>query len=263
MVGLYTRVFLNEFHKVALIYWHYKFNLFMEVLQLGLNFLGMSLMLHAGSMGFSEFGPTLLGYIMWVYASYIFNVGYNSITLESRSGTLEQLFMSPAPQPVIYLGAMCSTIVSSSIIIACMYGFFAVVCGISIPFNWMVVPFFLGTLLGLMGFGFIIGGATLLSKNATGFTDLITYLLLYFNGSMIPIDKLPWPVQYLSDTLPTTLGIKIIREILFEGVSVAALWSRGVVEIFIINTLIYCAAGVIIFLYAEKVARARGYLGGY
>ena len=61
-------VILNEIRKGLLVTWHYKFNLINEFITLGINFLGTALLMNYGNTHLEEFGPSLLGYIVWVYA---------------------------------------------------------------------------------------------------------------------------------------------------------------------------------------------------
>ncbi len=252
----------NEVYKGLLISWHYKFNLLMEFLQLAVNFLGMCLLLTYGNMSLQEFGPLLLGYIIWVYASYILEANY-TFTLEGRSGTLEQLYMSPAPQIAIYLGALSATIISSSIMIVLMYLIFAAIFNIYIPFTLSALPILLITLLGVVGFGLAIAGAALTYKNVNGFTNLLSYLLLYMNGSMLPTKQFPFWLSKIAYLLPTTQGIELLRKIVFENYTLIGMIKMGDLQALTLNAVAYCIIGFIMFNYCEQKARSSGNLGNY
>lgn len=255
-------VILNEIYKGLLVAWHYKFNIINEFITLGINFLGTAFLMNYGRTDLQEFGPALLGYIIWVYAYCILNVSY-TLTLEGRSGTLEQMYMSPVHPAVIFIGSTTATLVTSTIMILIMIVILAVVCGISIPFHVVGVPVVIITLLGLIGFGLGIAGTALLHKHVAGFVDLTSTILFYVNGAMLPIDRYPAVIKSIAQTLPTTQGIIVLRKVVLEGESLLSTIYDGSLLVLILNSGIYFCCGLMLFLYCEKIAKKRGRLGQY
>ena len=145
-------VILNEIHKGLLVTWHYKFNVISEFITLGIYFLGTALLMNYGNTNLEEFGPSLLGYIVWVYSSYILKVSL-TLTLEGRSGTLEQMYMSPVHPALIFIGASISTIVSSTLMISAMSLMISFLCSMHIPLHALGILILLIVLIGLIGFG--------------------------------------------------------------------------------------------------------------
>jgi ABC-2 type transport system permease protein len=255
-------IVLNEIRKGLLVTWHYKFNLINEFITLGINFLGTALLMNYGSTNLADFGPSLLGYIVWVYAYYILNVSI-TLTLEGRSGTLEQMYMSPIHPAIIFIGAIISTLVSTTLMITTMSFIITTICHISLPFNIAGIPILIITLLGLIGFGLGIAGMALLYKNVAGLVDLIGTSLYYLNGSMLPIDKLPGWIQKIAHTLPTTEGIIVLRDVVFRSQPLSELIQNGKLFSLFVNSGFYFIGGLMLFICCEKIAKKKGRLGQY
>lgn len=255
-------IVLNEIRKGLLVTWHYKFNVMSEFITLGIYFLGTALLMNYGSTNLEEFGPSLIGYIVWVYSSYILKVSL-ILTLEGRSGTLEQMYMSPVHPALIFIGASISTIVSSTLMISAMSLIIAYLCSIYIPLHFACIPVLVIILIGLIGFGLCIAGMALLYKNVAGLIDLIDNLLFYLSGSMLPIEQLPLWIQTVAHTLPTAEGIIVLRDVIFKSQSIGTLLQNGKLFSLILNSGFYFVGGLLLFIYCEKVAKKKGRLGQY
>lgn len=255
-------IVLNEIRKGLLVTWHYKFNVISEFITLGIYFLGTALLMNYGNTDLEEFGPSLIGYIVWVYSSYILKVSL-VLTLEGRSGTLEQMYMSPVHPALIFIGASISTIVSSTIMILFMSLIIAYICSIYIPFHLTSIPVVAIILVGLIGFGLCIAGMALLHKNVVGLIDLIDNILFYLSGSMLPIEQLPLWIQKIAHTLPTAEGIIVLRDVVFESQSLSTLLHNGKLFSLMMNSGLYFIIGLLLFIYCEKIAKKKGRLGQY
>jgi ABC-2 type transport system permease protein len=255
-------IVLNEIRKGLLVTWHYKFNVISEFITLGIYFLGTALLMNYGNTDLEEFGPSLIGYIVWVYSSYILKVSL-VLTLEGRSGTLEQMYMSPVHPALIFIGASISTIVSSTLMIIFMSLIIAYICSIYIPFHCAAIPVMIIILVGLIGFGLCIAGMALLYKNVAGLIDLIDNILFYLSGSMLPIEQLPAWIQKVAHTLPTAEGIIVLRDVIFESQPLSVLLRNGKLFSLVINSGLYFIVGLLLFIYCEKLAKKKGRLGQY
>ncbi len=255
-------VIRNEIRKGLLVNWHYKFNVISELITLGIYFLGTALLMNYGSTDLEEFGPSLIGYIVWVYSSYILKVSL-ILTLEGRSGTLEQMYMSPIHPAIIFIGASISTIISTTLMIGVMSTIIMYLCSMHIPLHIDAIPVLIIILIGLVGFGLCIAGMALLYKNVAGLIDLIDNLLFYLSGSMLPIELLPVWIQKIAHTLPTAEGIIVLRSVLFESATLTTLIRNGQLITLVMNSGLYFFSGLILFVYCEKIAKRWGKLGQY
>ena len=253
----------NETRKGLLITWSYRFNLVAELFTLFFVFVGIMFMLGDGKLDPIRMAPTMLGYLIWYYSSIAVGNMSFGLTEEAQTGTLEQMYMSPAPTGLMVLGRSFATLVWASVQIALLAVVLIMLLNIRIPMRIEgFVPLGL-TLIGLFGFGFIIGGATLVFKNVQALANLIQNLLLFLNGSILPVDRLPAWLETITKTLPSTQGIIVVRNVILNGQSLSAAWADGSLPYLVIHSVSYFAIGLLIFKYCEGIARKRGNLGQY
>ncbi len=186
-----------------------------------------------------------------------------SLRDEAQSGTLEQMYMSPLPSWVILVGRVIATFMTSTAMVAIVGGILMLWLGISLPLTWQALPPFVLTMLGLFGFGYAFGGATLALKQVGALPNLVTNMMLFLNGALPPVHFLPSTLETIARLLPTTQGIIVIRKITFEGDSLSSLWADGSLVYLTLHSAGFLIAGWVIFAAAERVAKRRGTLGQY
>ena len=136
-------------------------------------------------------------------------------------------------------------------------------CPVHIPFSIAGLIAFLITILGIAGFGLILAGMGLIFKKSQPFAYLLNNLLLFFNGSILPLEKMPVWVQIASKTLPTTQGIAVLRNITFNHHTLANTIADGSLILLMLNSAFYLVAGCAVFMYCERWAQKNGILGHY
>ena len=136
-------------------------------------------------------------------------------------------------------------------------------CPLHIPLNFPAIVAFILTLVGIAGFALILAGTGLIFKKSGPFAYLLNNVLLFFNGSILPLEKMPKAIQLLSKTLPTTQGIAVLRNMIFKHQSLASALADGSLIILIFNSAIYMTIGIAVFMYCEKWAQKNGILGHY
>jgi len=259
----WPRIVLNETHKGILLSWSYRFNLLTMALTLGFVFIGITFFIGGGELDANAIPSALLGYLMWFYAlTAISSMSYD-LREEAQTGTLEQRYMSPAPPGLIQLGRSLSTLVVTTIIVALFTAVLIGGLGVQLPLRWATIPIFLLTMLGLFGFSFIIGGATLIVKQVESLANLVQNLLLFLNGAFLPVDHMPDWMAAIALALPTTQGVVVMRQVVLGGQSLAAVWADGSLVWLTVHSLLYFGAGWFIFALCERVAKRRGLLGQY
>lgn len=253
----------NETRKGLLITWSYRFNLLTELLTLFFVFMGIVFMLGDGKLDPVRMAPTMLGYLIWYYSAIAVGNMSFGLSEEAQTGTLEQMYMSPAPTGLMVLGRSFATLVWATAQILALAVVLILLLNIRIPLRAEgLVPFAL-TLVGLFGFGFMIGGATLVFKNVQALSNLITNLMLFLNGSILPVNKLPLWLETITRTLPSTQGIIVLRNVVLNGQSLSSAWADGSLPYLVIHSVAYFVGGLLIFKYCEGIARRRGNLGQY
>ena len=132
----------SETRKGLLITWSYKFNTITMLVRLSLFFVLISIVIGGGSLDRDRLEATLLGFIIWFYAAIAITNMSVGLTEESQAGTLEQMYMTPAPTGIIIMGrAFSSLVMATSMVILIVIGL-ALVLGIRIPIRWEGGPIF-------------------------------------------------------------------------------------------------------------------------
>lgn len=252
-----------ETRKGVLIMWSYKFNMLTSMVSFSLIFLGINFMMGNGQLNQATLSSTLLGYLIWYYAiSAIENMSWN-LRDEMQCGQLEQLYMSPAPAQVLLLGRALSTFGITTAMVAIVAGVMAATFGAVLPLRWEALPVFVLTMAGLFGFGYALGGATLVYKQTGPLSNILTNALLFLNGAILPVDRLPDWLQSVARVLPSTQGIVVLRRVMLGGESLAAVWADGSLAWLVVHSTVLFVAGWLIYKGCEQVAQRRGSLGQY
>jgi ABC-2 type transport system permease protein len=253
----------NELEKELRIRWSYKFSIVIEAVMMAAIFLGITFFMTEGDLQSERLAPALVGYMIWFYALVAIGKMSWGLREETQTGTLEQMYMSSLPMGLLLIGRTLATMVITTLEVAVAFLPLALLLNIRLPWTWEVLPLALLTLAGLYGFGFIVGGATLVFKQVESLANLLQNVLLFLNGALLPVDRLPPAVEALALALPSTWGIIALRQAMFEGATLAVLWQNGVLPSLLANTLIYFAGGMLIYQGCEIYARRKGLLGQY
>jgi len=118
-------------------------------------------------------------------------------------------------------------------------------------------------MIGLIGFGYAIGGLTLVYKQVGSVSNLLTNVLLFLNGSLLPVHHFPAWLETIAVFLPTTQGIIVLRKVVIDDMSLLAVWEDGSMAFLAAQSVFYLAVGWAMFIVGERVAKRRGTLGQY
>jgi ABC-2 type transport system permease protein len=252
-----------EMHKGFWLLWNYRFNSIAELFVMGFVFVGASFLLGRGQFDSVEVTSMLLGYVVWYFGlTAISNMSYNLME-EARTGTLEQMFMSPVPMGVIVLGRVFAVLVTATAQIGIVAVVVALLMKLQIPMRLEGIPIFLLTIMGLLGFGFVIGGLTLIYKQVFAIANLIQNAFVFLTGALMPVSLFPDWLQFLSKLLPSTQGIIVLRHVVLDGQSLLSTWNDGSLIWLIVNSSVYFIGGLLFFTYCENIAKNQGTLGQY
>jgi|SRR5579885_1996882 len=258
------RALKNEFHKELLILWTNKFNVLVaQTFILGLIFVGAVFVIGNGQFQPQQMAPVLLGYLIWIAARIVINYTYESFTTETQSGTLEQMYMSTVPSELIVLTRMVAILLAPIIVMALTATILVLLLGIQLPLRWEGLVVILLALIGIFGFGLMLGGAILLFKQISSLADLIQQVLLFLSGVLIPISRFPGWLQFIAQLMPITQGAVVLRQVVLERQSLADVWASGSLIGLVINSAVYLLGGWMIFKWCERIAKRQGSLGHY
>lgn len=255
--------FYNETRKGMLLIWDYRFSMLTQVLMFGGVFLAITYMIGNGHFVAERMAPILVGYMVWSFASMALNDMSWNLMEETRTGTLEQMYMTPAPTGLIVLGRAFSRLLFAGTMVLILSVGIIAGFGLDLPLRWPALPVLVLTVAGVYGFGFIVAGATLVFKQVGTLAFIIQNSLLFLNGSFFPVDRFPPGLATFAKTLPTTQGIIVLRQVLVDRLALAEVWSDGTLILLVAHSAVFLVGGWTIFKWCENIARRQGSLGQY
>lgn len=206
----------------------------------------------------SESGQYLyIGFFYWFLASIVISEGSESISYEKQTGTFEQLNLKPVSLFVVLMVRTTIWLIISFLKILLLSPFIILFLDIEIILNWEMLLILIISLIGIYGFGLILSSLTLLFTKTASFESIITYLLLFFSGAIIPVMSMPRVVQILSKLLPLTFGIELSIKSISSSVLLYDYLSL------VISSSVYLLLGMMIFIIAQKRGRKVGYSSLY
>ena len=256
-------VLYNEVRKELIITWNYRANAAIELLTLVFVFVFISYFAGGGELDSERLPGSLLGFLLWFYAAFAISGMSGGITGEASIGTLEQLYMSPMPTWLVFVGRVIATFVKGTAMVVLLGVVLAMILPVTLPLEVAALPPFALTMVGLFGFGYAIGGLTLVFKQISSASGLLTNVLLFLNGALLPVHHFPPWLETVAVFLPTTQGIIVLRKVVVDGMSLTAVWQDGSMVFLAVQSLLFLVVGWILFNVGERVAKQRGTLGQY
>jgi ABC-2 type transport system permease protein len=253
----------NEAYKMLIQLWSYRYNTLAEMIQKGIGFLAIGFVLGQGNLNAEQMAFVLPGWMMSFYARIVLFQVNGGVTEEARTGTLEQMYMSPVSSGLLLLGRAFAILIVATIMVVVSAGTLMLLVGIRLPLRWEVLPVIALTLIGLFGFSFLLGGAALVFKSVHSIADLTQDLILFVNGTFVSVSLLPFWLQTLGLALPTTYGIVVLRKLVIDGDALDTLLFNGSLPILSLHSAAYFIGGWLIYAWCERIARRQGSLGQY
>lgn len=172
-----------------------------------------------------------------------------NISQESRSGTLEQLYMSGHRLPIILIARALASIASSLVFMTILLLSLLFLTSTKLEFSvWMLPPLFCMTTSAL-GLGFIFGAVALLVKKIDSIFFFVQLLMFALTSSAAP--SVWW--QYLIPIAPAAGLVRAIATGTNPPLE-ALLWV-------LVNAAAWLLFGIVMFQLALRMAQQRGLLG--
>ncbi len=258
-----VKLLINEIYIRWILHWHYALNAVASLLSMILNFLWLMVLVSSGNMAAELIAPALVGYIVWAYAEYaIYDFTWN-FAQEIQRGVLEQMFITRFPFGGVLMARALSNVIVATVEIAAAALVIMAIGKIPLPITWGSLPIIGITMVGIYGFALMLGSGTLLFKQIQAFSTLISWTILYLNGSIASLDKYPYFLQAISPWLPTTEGIRALQKITLGQATFSSLVKDGSVNFLIIHSALLMAIGIVLFMWSERKAKQQGRIGQY
>src|SRR5688572_13114918 len=131
-------------------------------------FVGSGMLIGNGRIDPVALQSPLLGYMVWFFGMKAVDHMAFMIQDEASTGTLEQMYMSPAPLIVIMIGRSVGTLVVAAVQAALVAAVIVLLVRLPVTFDLRAIvlgmPIFVVTMVGLFGFGFFVAGLSLVFK---------------------------------------------------------------------------------------------------
>jgi len=185
--------------------------------------------------------PGLIGIILQLVTVSLTSL---SIVREKEQGTLEQVMVSPVSRLGLMLGKIVPYAVLGMLemvaVLAIGWVVFDVrVAGSLLQLFVMTVPF----LLAALASGLLISTLAQNQGQATQLTLLTLLPSILLSGFVFPRDSMPGPLYLLSNLLPVTYYLQILRGVIIRGATFSDLWMQTGVLMLMAVVLILAAAG--------------------
>jgi ABC-2 type transport system permease protein len=206
----------------------------------------------------------VIGFVMWFFALMAMNTMSIDIENEARQGTLEQVYIH-APnylgllwvRAVVHLGMGLGVVVALAVLIQLTTGHWLAVTWGKLPVMALVIAL---TILGLCGFGLILGALSLVFKRI-GQVSAIAQFSMFFLA-YAELSKIEQPWRNIVAHLPLARGVDILKQVLVPGGGdPAAIW--GSTAWLVADTAGYMLIGSVVFLIFDRIARRGGLLSHY
>ena len=174
------------------------------------------------------FVPGVMTIILMLVSAMMTSI---SITREKEMGTMEILLVSPLKPFQVILGK-----VSPYIFLSIFNAIVIVVLGVVIfgmPIRGSII------LLGLESVLFIISalslGVLISTVSSTQQTAMMISLMglllpvILLSGFIFPLESMPKPLQMISNIIPATWYIIILKGIMLKGIGIALLWKETLI----------------------------------
>jgi ABC-2 type transport system permease protein len=93
--------------------------------------------------------------------------------------------------------------------------------------------------------------------------DLLLTIIMVFSGALVPLARMPGWMAAIGRLLPLTHGVASLRSVLLEGRSFTVLGGDGSLIWLTGAAAVWFLAGVLVFRWAEAIAKRQGSLGRY
>jgi ABC-2 type transport system permease protein len=204
-----------------------------------------------------RFDSIIIGYVLWTLMIFILSSISGGLQEEARTGTLEQLFLSPYSASQLFLMRAIASLVINLAINLTVLLIIITLTGSNLSFPPILgLPLF-SVLLGAYGISFTMGSLALALKQVQQLLSIFQFGLLFL--FTIPVETWTGAMRIAGFLLPMAPGAGLLRDVMARGEPL----NWGVWAIALLNGLVYFTVGILLFQWAERETKRRGKLGGY
>lgn len=198
---------------------------------------------------------------------YYFSTALYSFSARIRSeqviGTLEAMLVSPTPTAMVIFSSAVWDFTFGAIRVIVYLLFATIVFGVHLHFEsvgTLAVGVIL-TLLSSAGLGILSASFILYFKRGDPINFFLSVLTTFFGNVFFPVEQLPPALRWISDFLPITWSLRIVRGALLQGRPFSEL--QGDVLRLALLTAILLPMGLVFSRFSIQKAKREGSLVHY
>lgn len=256
-----ARMVTNETAKGLRILWSHKVVLLPQLVNMAVLYLLFQLVIGGGRLVEELLPVTVVAFSIYVVSYIALLKMVAGLMEEVNAGTLEQAHLSPLRPWQLSVGRL-GAVLAEGVLTAVLLGAGIVLAlSVDLPFDpAALVPIAL-TLADIAGFALLIGGLALVVSSIGAIVHVINSLIMLVNGSVLPITAFPAALETIAKFVPTTLGIDATRKVLFDGQTLASLWTDGSLPWALLHAAVMLVVGWSIYQAAIRRGLRDGRLG--
>ncbi|HTS44724.1 MAG TPA: ABC transporter permease [Puia sp.] len=178
--------------------------------------------------GAYNFVPGVMALVLMLVCTMMTSI---AIVREKEMGTMEVILVSPLKPFRIILAKTIPYLIVSILNIASILFLSVFVLGVPIMGNLLllIAESILFTATSL-SFGILISN-TAKTQQVAMFTSMMSFFLptLLFSGFLFPIENMPYPLQIISNIVPSKWYYIIVKEIMIKGLGFGAVWKETLI----------------------------------
>lgn len=217
----------------------------------------------------SVFLQIFLGNVFFIYVAEML-VGLSWAIFRDREDyeTLKYIYLAPFHFLPYLLGRGMTRLLTATVgvVVSLLFGRFVIGLPIGAsPAAWGLALVATGAgLVAILWLGMLLAGiALIVARHSMNLNEGLSGLFYLLCGAVFPLEVLPRWAQRLSLALPFTYWLELLRRILtghgFAGPLVGTPDSR-LWTVLLVSTVGLAAAGLGVFTWCERIARAEGYI---
>jgi ABC-2 type transport system permease protein len=204
-------------------------------------------------------GLVMYGFVLFIFLSdTLWTIGYN-IRREQKQGTLEQLYLSPAPKSASLVSRVTVTLIWTGLLSLTSIWLVSTVVG-RVPVNNLPLGLIILalSLSGTFGLGFAFAALTLrVRETAQTLANLFQFSFIVLCAPFFPFSALPGSVQLISRLIPLSYSVDAFRSTLLGYPAGFPELTSIEVELVIVTTFGLLMPGLGFWLYRREEDRAR------
>lgn len=260
-LGAVGRLFANETYKNLLTLWAYRKTLIPELALAAFTYLAIQFFIGGGELVDELIPPTTLAYVIYLFTYYVLLKVVSGLLEEINTGTFAQTHIGPLPSWALSLSRVGAAMVQGAAVSLVVAAGFIVGLDVDFPLKWQALIPIGVTVLDVVGFALVIGGLALTIASIGAVLHVIQGLVMFLNGSLVPVETLPGWLEVVARLVPSTLGIQATREVLFQDASLASAWSDGDLSLAAVHAAAMLVLGWAVYQWNIRRGLANGRLG--